>query len=321
MDVISRYCQTVEALQHMQGPWSEEQLLTCLLSRDSISHQLKAGELDDIALIGRLFVTDQALRAMSPRMADVAVIPRWRDSLQPPAAAWWWFPPTAPSTGWWDRLDWLFNGLTLVLLAVTLSFVADIATRFYHGGFDLVGALTIVLPTLLASLSAGGLFSSTLQEGMNRILQRLRIHARYKDEVRFAIAVVMWLAVLGMWINLPRIASAYSNRGEAYRVHGQLAKARRDLERAIKLDPGNAVAHYNLGNVYEDLFSEEKAIPEYQIAAAAGLDLAHNNLGRLYILRGEYDKAVQVLQQALSQLPSDGKSREATIRPTFESHK
>jgi hypothetical protein len=314
VDVITRYCQTVEDLQHTQDPWSEEQILNCLLTRDTISLKLKAGELDDVALIRQLFVADRVLRAMSPRMADFTAIPRWRESTRPPADAWWWFPAAVPSTGWWDRLDWLFNGLTLVLLAITLSFVVDIATRFYHVGFDLVGALTIMFPTLLASLSAGSLFSWTLQEGINRAMQRFRVHARYQDEARFAMAVVVWLVVVGVWGNLPLISRAYTNCGEAHRVQGQLDIARRDLERAIKLDPENAVAHYNLGNVYEDLFSDEKAITEYQIAAAAGLDLAHNNLGRLYILRGEYDKAVQVLQQALRQLRSDEQPREVHMR-------
>jgi tetratricopeptide (TPR) repeat protein len=314
VDVITRYCHAVEALQHTQEPWSEEQLLTCLVIRDSVSHRLKLGKLDDLAFIHQLLVADRAFRALATRMAEVAEIPKWRESLRPPADAWWWFPEAARSTGRWDRLDWLFNGLTLVLLALTFSFMADIATRFYHGGFDLVGALTIVVPTLLASLSAGTRFSSTLQEGMNRAMQRFHIQSRYHHEARFALAMVVGLVVLGVWINLPHIARAYSGRGEAHRAQGQLAKARRDLERAIKLDPGNAMGYYNLGNVYEDLFNDEKAIPEYQIAAAAGLDLAHNNLGWLYILRGEYDKAVQVLQQALRLLPSDEKSREATTR-------
>jgi tetratricopeptide (TPR) repeat protein len=314
VDVITRYCQTVEALQHTQEPWTEEQLLICLSTRDAISRGLKAGELDDVGLIHQLFVADRALRALTRRLAEVEVIPCWRDSLQPSADAWWWFPPATPSTHWWNRLDWLFNSLTLVLLAITLSFVVDIATRFYHSGFDLVGALTIVLPTLLASLSAGGLFSSTLQEGMNRIMQRLSIHASYQHEARLGIAVVVWLLVLGVWIKLPLIARAYNDHGEANRAQGQLDKARTDLERAIKLDPENMVAHYNLGNIYEDLFSNEKAIPEYQIAAAAGLDLAHNNLGRLYILQGDYNKAVQVLRQALRLLSSDEKVQEVTTR-------
>jgi tetratricopeptide (TPR) repeat protein len=301
-------------LEHTQDLWHEKEILTCLVTRDSIRYRLKAGNLDDMALIPRLLVADRVLRALSPRLANVATIAEWRKSIQPPAEAWWWFPATALSTRWCDRLDWLFNGLTLVVLAIALSFVVDIATHFYYGGFDLVGALTIVLPTLLASLSAGGLFSSTLQEGMNRAMQRLRVHAQYQNEARFALAMVVWLVVAVVWINLPHIARAYSDRGEAHRAQGQLAKARRDLERAIKLDPGNAMAHYNLGNVYEDLFSDEKAILEYQMAAAAGLDLAHNNLGRLYIVRGENDQAVQVLQRALRLLAADEKSPEATTR-------
>jgi tetratricopeptide (TPR) repeat protein len=314
VNVITQYCQMVEALQCTQGPWPEEQLLACLLTRDTISHKLKASGLDNMALTHQLFVADRAMRALTPRMADVAAIPHWRESLQPSGDAWWWFPLAAPSTHWWDRLDWLFNGLTLIAIAVTLSFMADIATRFYQEGFDLVGALTIVLPTLLALLSAGSIFSATIGEAMNRAMQRFRIHARHRSVAHFGVALVVWLVVVGVWINLPGISRAYNDRGETQRAQGQLAHARRDLERAIKLDPRNAVAHYNLGSVYEELFSDEPAMKEYQIAATAGLDLAYNNLGRLYIMRGAYDQAVQVLQKALWQFQSDGKPSEAHTR-------
>jgi hypothetical protein len=71
-----------------------------------------------------------------------------------------------------------------VLIAIIMSFVADIATRFCQGDFDLISAVTIVFPTLLALLSVGGLFSSTLQEGIDRAMQRLRIRARYQHEAR-----------------------------------------------------------------------------------------------------------------------------------------
>jgi tetratricopeptide (TPR) repeat protein len=304
----------VERLQQTQESWPEEQLLTCLVARTAVSHRLKAGELDDIALMRQLFVADKVLRALSPRIVGFASIPDWRESLQPHGDAWWWFPPEAPSAHWWGRLDWLVNGLTLLVIAVTLSFVADIATRFYLQGFDLVGALTIVLPMLLASLSAGGIFSATISQGMNRVMQHLRIPTWYQYEARFGIAIVIWLVVMAVWFNLPIISRTYSNRGEAARAQGQLADARRDLERAIKLDSDNAVAHYNLGNVYEDLFSAKQAITEYQMAAAAGLDLAYNNLGRLYILAGEYDNAVQELEKALRQFQPDGKPREAETR-------
>jgi hypothetical protein len=78
---------------------------------------------------------------------------------------------------------------------------------------------------------------------------------------------VVCLVVVTVWINLPLLSGAYKDCAVADRAQGQLASARRALERAIKLDPRNAVAHYNLANVYEDLFSDESAIREYQIAA------------------------------------------------------
>jgi Tfp pilus assembly protein PilF len=78
----------------------------------------------------------------------------------------------------------------------------------------------------------------------------------------------------------------------------QLSEARNYLERAVRFDPTNSVAHYNLGRVYEDLLQEDRAATEYQIAFDSGLDLAGNNLGHLYLLRGEYNRAAFVLQQS-----------------------
>jgi hypothetical protein len=74
------------------------------------------------------------------------------------------------------------------VIAVTLSFVADIATRFYQEGFDLVGALSIMLPVLVASLSAGGIFSVTVREGVNRAMQHLHIPPWHRNPARFGMA-------------------------------------------------------------------------------------------------------------------------------------
>jgi hypothetical protein len=97
VDVITRYCEAVETLQRAQEPWPEEQLLICLVARDAISHNLKAGKLHDVALMRQLFAADRALRTLLLRLATVATIPHWRESLQPPANTWWWFPPVTPA--------------------------------------------------------------------------------------------------------------------------------------------------------------------------------------------------------------------------------
>lgn len=314
MDVTTLYCQTVESLQKSEEPWTEDQLLTCLVARDRIACLLKDSKLDDIQVIQQILVADNTFRELAPRMTKVKVFPRWRQSLNPSMDAWWWFPT---SSGRWDRWDWLFSGLTLVFIALTLSFVTDIATRFYQEGLDLLGALTIVFPTLLASLSVGGVLSSTIQKGISLGLERLRIHPRYRHEVLFGLTVIVWLLVFGLWSNLPVISRYYNDKGVSNLLDKrQLASARRDFERAIKLDPANAVAHYNLGNVYEDLFDQKKAMTEYQIAAEAAveeLDLAYNNLGRLYILEGQYDEAARVLHKVLQIIRSKGKPNEEKV--------
>jgi hypothetical protein len=57
-----------------------------------------------------------------------------------------------------------------------------------------------------------------------------------------------------------------------------VAGAEEHLRRAVRLAPDNPEPHYLLGDLYERLEQRDEEIREYRIAAA-GLDLALNNLG------------------------------------------
>jgi Tfp pilus assembly protein PilF len=52
-----------------------------------------------------------------------------------------------------------------------------------------------------------------------------------------------------------------------YRKIGQMNSARRELERATQLDPGNAVAHYQLGRLYKDIHELDVAKVEFERTA------------------------------------------------------
>lgn len=84
-----------------------------------------------------------------------------------------------------------------------------------------------------------------------------------------------------------------------------LAQARQQYEEALKADPDNAAAKYNLALLCdeEDKTDQAVALLKEVVAAQPRHYLAHYLLGRLYTERGDYPEAVKELQQTLSLMP------------------
>ncbi len=67
------------------------------------------------------------------------------------------------------------------------------------------------------------------------------------------------------------LATAYSNRGDAYRNKGQYDRAIADFDTAIELDPKHAIAYSNRGIAYKKLGEIDKAMSDTQKAKELGL--------------------------------------------------
>ncbi len=102
--------------------------------------------------------------------------------------------------------------------------------------------------------------------------------------------------------------------GDAYCVQYKLDSAKKQFERALKLDPNNSDAHNGLGMVYylktssSDMAIIKKkdelltsAIKEFELAIKfkAKNAEAYNNLGRVYQEKGNLDKAQENYKKAL----------------------
>ena len=146
---IQKYEEILSQLETATSP--AEQVLPVLLARDEVRDALQEVECPPISLLLYLSELDKRLREQQAIITGATDYSHWRDSFQPPDSSWWWYFST-PIYHWWQSLDWLWNGLTLVFLTIAVSLIADAVPRFLSGGLDTVSVLAVIIPSLLTLL-------------------------------------------------------------------------------------------------------------------------------------------------------------------------
>lgn len=122
---------------------------------------------------------------------------------------------------------------------------------------------------------------------------------------------VVLLLALARRLSLPVFARYYNEQGIRlqYGDHPDIPGARQAYQRALRLMPDYASAHYNLAILAEEL-DIEKAIAEYLLAIEDDGNFypAYKNLARLYLLRGkdkDYENALNLLRRATELAPPE----------------
>lgn len=91
--------------------------------------------------------------------------------------------------------------------------------------------------------------------------------------------------------------------GLAYSIKGELQEAVNYYNKCLEVNPSFSEARNNLGTVYQELGYLDKAEEEFKRVVAdqtyASKELAYFNLGRLYYLRNEFDKALYFAENAI----------------------
>jgi Flp pilus assembly protein TadD len=100
-------------------------------------------------------------------------------------------------------------------------------------------------------------------------------------------------------------------RARALRHQGMMAEAEADLRRVLRLEPGNAAAHAELGVVCELGGRPEEALSHHREALrlAPGDPRYLNNVGFALMLRGRGREAVPLLEEALRIEPGSARLR------------
>jgi len=94
----------------------------------------------------------------------------------------------------------------------------------------------------------------------------------------------------------------YIERGLSCYQKGDYNEAIKQFQEALKLNPGKAEIHYNLGLTYQAKGLLNEAVEEYRKALEINPEDAetHNNLGVVYYNQGSYRKAIEEFKLALS---------------------
>ena len=112
----------------------------------------------------------------------------------------------------------------------------------------------------------------------------------------------MYREAIDTYREAPKESPVLANKiGIAYHQMMELDSAKRQYERAVKLDPKYAEAINNLGTIYYARKSYRRAIGEYKKAIRMMPDSASfiSNLGTAYYARKDYKNAYIMFQEAL----------------------
>jgi len=269
---------------------SPKLVMDVLFARDAVETSPFDKDQDSSNTLSTIIELDKRLKNLQNLITNTVDVAECRQLLKRPAKVWWWrFPPPVHP---WDRLDWLWGFLTAVFIAVSLSFAANIAPRFWAGGPSTEGALTVIGPSLLSLLLGGGALTQALRgrETLEKILENSKVPKHLHQEMIAGVAFIFFVGMWGFNSSLPEISTHFNKKGEEKLEKDkgfnpqELASAESDFKQAIAFNPNNGAAHYNLGWLYERRQDLDKAQTQYEIAMQNGSLIARIRLARLYII-------------------------------------
>lgn len=102
-------------------------------------------------------------------------------------------------------------------------------------------------------------------------------------------------------------ARPHNNLAAAYKDKKMFNLALNEYMEAIRVNPGYAAGHGNLGSMYYELGRLDEAETEVKLALTANTrfkDLLHRLLGLIYIKKGALDEAAREFKEAIAMIPN-----------------
>ena len=296
---LHTYARTIADLDHAVQPLSKQQVFQVLLTRDAVEGQFKAAKLSSIDewshVLTLLSELDNRLKTHAHAIVVDQKLADCRQNRRPPKTAWWWWlEPYVPELAKhrFDRLDWLWNGLSIGCLVFSTSFLTITAQAFSTvGGLDLLQTLSTLSQATGLILVAGGTLTNRGKKLVKDTLEKLDIPPHFQSEVTLGASIVLLLVSYGIYSALPQFSQHYYRKGLHAQRTGNLYGAIEDFKEAIAFDPNYSDPHTHLAEVYQNLEQFEEAQAEYQDGLLKGDIKALNGMGTLILAAVEEENS------------------------------
>ncbi len=278
---IQHYKAKLDQLDSSEATLTENNIYQVLLARDAVENLLlKRFEETEFSLT-QLVEFDQRLKAHNDLIGTNPNLKNWRDLLNPPETSWWWYCSPTPVVHIWDRLDWLWNTLTVGSLTMVGSLMINVGNGMSAGGAVQWPEtfMTLLQGTGLA-LVAGGTLTSSGKYQIDKLLKKMNIPPEFRSEATLAMAITLLLVSTGIYNVLPKYLLYLGTQNYN---QGNLSEALIRLSQASQIQPNNPKVNIALGKVYESLNENSKAMAEYIKVIPTGLPEAFNSVGRVII--------------------------------------
>jgi tetratricopeptide (TPR) repeat protein len=282
------------------------ELLKLLFTRDEIKHELdtlcsqKSSPQLLLSAVQQLESLDKQFKETGSKIAEGIDLVEWRERTEVDETHWWWF--FEPASSYWDKLDWVWHILTVMSLALAISFMINIYSAMSMGGIaGIFTNFSTIMQGLGLAVIGGGALSKVGQEKIQNILISLNIPPKFYAEIIFVTSIVF----LAMTITLNNwLDDYYLKEGKKFYSQGSLSEAAKSFERGLKVNPDNDKFNGQLGKVYESLGRLDQAIDYYMKSVEDGNFWDFNNLGRSLINQshtGENYKELYLSAQRLAE--------------------
>lgn len=135
-----------------------------------------------------------------------------------------------------------------------------------------------------------------VEQGIEYFQKALKKAEEYKE-----------LGINGTIIKGNLLSNSYNNLGYAYCLLDKYDLSKYYLEKALAIEPNDAIEHSNMGNTYVALEQYEEAMKHYDLSLEYDSKFSYAIYGKasLYYNQNEYERALELFNQYLDQIPDD----------------
>lgn len=266
----------------------KSQVLALLIARNDLENFFSVKTKPEDGNFATLFEIDQQitdldhrLRRLDEVIAGTISLDKWKQRFDcHDTQRWWWQFKVPKQVNKWDRVDWLWDALTLGMLALAASFIVSIISAISVGSLTVASTLSTIAQVGGLAIVSQGALTKNGQQKVRDFMMRFRIPSRFQSEVMMMLSFVLLASV---YMTHQTLNGLYLEEGRFSYQQGNLGDAELTFMRGLEIEPDNSTYNAELGRIYESLGALDKAIEQYYFNVQAGGVKGINDLGRSYI--------------------------------------